>query len=51
MKMVMEVKCHKAKVNFKIYDATDRQTNTQPALACSRSTIETVERGVKYVQS
>ena len=25
--------------------------NTQPAIACSKLTIETLEQGVKYVQS
>ena len=26
-------------------------TDTQPAIACSKLTIETLEQGVKYVQS
>ena len=27
------------------------KSNTQPAIACSKLTIETLEQGVKYVQS
>ena len=27
------------------------QTDTQPAFTCSKLTIETLEQGVKYVQS
>ena len=28
-----------------------RQQSTQPAFTCSKLTIETLEQGVKYVQS
>ena len=40
----------KAKVIFEIYGATDWQANTQLVFACSKSTIETVEKDVNYVQ-
>ena len=30
---------------------TIKQGPTQPAIACSKLTIETLEQGVKYVQS
>ena len=29
----------------------DTHTYTQPAITCSKLTIETVEQGVKYIQS
>ena len=33
---------------FPIYD---KATQSQPAFACKKLTIETLEQGVKYVQS
>ena len=36
--------------SFYIYDDS-RQVLPQPAIACSKLTIETLEQGVKYVQS
>ena len=30
---------------------TEHTLNTQPAITCSKLTIETLEQGVKYVQS
>ena len=34
---------------YEMLDVT--QINTQPEFACSKLTIETLEQGVKYVQS
>ena len=30
---------------------SDERRNSQPVIACSKLTIETLEQGVKYVQS
>ena len=32
-------------------DVTTNQNNTQPAITCAKLTIETLDQGVKYVQS
>ena len=37
--------------NFQLYLLTARSAVTQPAFNFSKLTIETVEQGVKYVQS
>ena len=37
--------------NPKMYTKANKYKHTQPAIACSKLTIETLEQGVKYVQS
>ena len=37
-------------LQYYVYRNTDN-INTQPAITCSKSTVETLEQGVKYVQS
>ena len=38
-------------MSFVLQYIFDLQILTQPAIACSKLTIETLEQGVKYVQS
>ena len=40
-----------AKSEHPDHDEPFKRTNPQSAITCSKSTIETVEQGVKYVQS
>ena len=41
----------KNKIMMKVYDSCSNYLLTQPAFTCSKLTIETLEQGVKYVQS
>ena len=38
-------------LNIVLFYKKTATTTTQPAIACSKLTIETLEQGVKYVQS
>ena len=38
-------------LSVKIIEVLQIYLKTQPAIACSKLTIETLEQGVKYVQS
>ena len=38
-------------MNIWVIDTLNQLFSSQPAIACSKLTIETLEQGVKYVQS
>ena len=42
--------CYRGKVNCE-KDESESEFFTQPVITCSKLTIETLEQGVKYVQS
>ena len=39
------------KTTISLNDCNSTKVHTQPAITCSKLTIETLEQGVKYVQS
>ena len=45
------IKVFSEKTNLNFFFFFTSGTFTQPAIACSKLTIETLEQGVKYVQS
>ena len=40
-----------SKTTIALNDCNSTKVHTQPAITCSKLTIETLEQGVKYVQS
>ena len=40
-----------SKTTISLNDCNSTKVHTQPAITCSKLTIETLEQGVKYVQS
>ena len=40
-----------SKTTISLNDCNSTNVHTQPAITCSKLTIETLEQGVKYVQS